>query len=124
MCRTTAIMLICYIIVFRGIATSIIEGVRIQIFMLTDRKNSRFQKRLKMQNTNIRKWTPQLLIFHAACTYVFLRRIFIHWMIGPFQLSRAGYSPDCIYIRLISTAVIHLQYYTTAFNTCITLLHL
>ena len=36
-----------------GVARSIIEGVHIHIFVFTDRKNNRFQKRLITQNTNI-----------------------------------------------------------------------
>ena len=36
-----------------GVASSIIEGVHIHIFVFTDRKNNTFQKRLITQNTNI-----------------------------------------------------------------------
>ena len=32
--------------------------------------------------------------FYAACTDIVLRSISMYWMIGPFQLSRAGYAPD------------------------------
>ena len=31
--------------------------------------------------------------FFAACTDIYLRRISVYWMIGPFQLSRADYAP-------------------------------
>ena len=32
--------------------------------------------------------------FYATCTDIFLRRISVYWMIGPFQLSRSGYAPE------------------------------
>ena len=34
--------------------------------------------------------------FCAACTDIFLRRISVYWMTGPFQLSRAGYASDLV----------------------------
>ena len=40
--------------VFSGVANSVIGGgAYIHIFMFTDHKNNRFQKKLVMQNTNI-----------------------------------------------------------------------
>ena len=35
--------------------------------------------------------------FYAACTDIFLRRISMYWMIGPFQLSRARHSRTIFY---------------------------
>ena len=40
-------------VVLSGVASSIIEGVHIHIFVFTDRKNNTFQKGLITQNTNI-----------------------------------------------------------------------
>ena len=44
---------------FRGGGRLIIGGAHIHIFVFTDCKNNRFQKKLMMQNTNIRWiWAP------------------------------------------------------------------
>ena len=40
-------------VLFSGVASSIIGGAHIHIFMFTHRKNNRFQKKLPMQNMNI-----------------------------------------------------------------------
>ena len=46
-----------------GVANSIIEGVYIRIFVFTDHKNKRFQKKFVVQNTNLRIWTPLIIEF-------------------------------------------------------------
>ena len=44
-----------------GVASLIIEGVHIHIFVFTDRKNNTFQKGLITQNTNIWISTPSII---------------------------------------------------------------
>ena len=70
-----------------SVASSIIEGVHIHIFVFTDRKNNKIQTRLITQNTNIWIWTPKKLSIFLRRLYVhlFMQHVSVLWMIGPFS---------------------------------------
>ena len=53
--------------------------------------------------------------FHAARTDIFSLRLSVYWMIGPFQLSRAGYAPVRAQSRIVIYLTIRLHLFARVF---------